>query len=190
MAETIKSKSRMKKTLKYAGIIFLSLFFLLLLAPFLFKKQIVSKIKSIANEQLTATLDFDNDISLSFIRNFPNASLGIKDLSIVGRETFPGDTLAASEYLRVVVDWKCLFGEEYHIRDVALDKPYVQLLVDSSGGVNWDIVKSDPSADATEVDVAFRAALQKYSNKVGKLIYTYSFMDLYIIIVCLYPFMT
>src|SRR5690625_1419395 len=85
MAETIKSKSRMKKTLKYAGIIFLSLFFLLLLAPFLFKKQIVSKIKSIANEQLTATLDFDNDISLSFIRNFPNASLGIKDLSIVGR---------------------------------------------------------------------------------------------------------
>lgn len=171
----------MKKTLKYTGIIFLSLFFLLLLAPFLFKNQIVGKIKSLANEQLTATLDFDNDISLSFIRNFPNASLGIKNLSVVGREEFPGDTLAASEELRVVVDLKSLFGEEYQIRDVFLRKPYVQLLVDSSGAVNWDIVKTDSSAESTE-EGGFRAALQKYSIQEGKVIYSDASMGFQMIV--------
>lgn len=162
----------MKKTLKITGITLLVFFILILAAPFLFKNQIVRKIKSAANEQLNATLDFDDDISLNFIRSFPNASLGIKNLSVVGQEVFEGDTLIASDRLRVVVDLMSIFrGDEYQIRDVYLENPFVQLLTDSTGLTNWDIMKSDTSAVVSEEGSSFRAALQKYEIRGGHLIY-------------------
>ena len=163
----------MKKLLKVLVIIVGILLLILLLTPLLFKKQIVSKIKAVANEQLNATLAFDNDISLGFFRHFPNASLGVDDLSVVGKGAFAGDTLAAADELQIVIDLRSLFGNgAYRIKNVLLDHPYIQLLVDSAGQANWDIMKTDSSADNEETTASsFQAALQQYAITDGRLVY-------------------
>ena len=161
----------MKKTIKTLVIIVCALFILLLLAPLLFKKQLVTQIKKAANQQLNATLNFDNDISLSFIRNFPNASLGVKDLSIVGKGEYNGDTLAYIKNLHLVIDLSSLIGgKAYRIKNVVLQQPYVQLLMDSAGTPNWDITLPD-TGETTSTPSSFKAALQKYSISDGHLIF-------------------
>lgn len=172
----------MKKILKYAAIIIGAIVVILLLAPFLFKDQIVSKIKQEANKQLNATINFDKDISLSFFRHFPNASLGVNDLSIVGKGIYEGDTLASIGELDIVIDLTSLFGDEgYQIRDVVLDDPYIQLLVDSSGKANWDIMKETGGNENTDTSASsFKVGLQKYSINDGRLIYSDSSMGFYL----------
>lgn len=172
----------MKKILKYFALVAGILIVILLLAPFLFKDQIVSKIKQEANKQLNATINFDKDISLSFFRHFPNASLGVSDLSIVGKSTFDGDTLASINRLDIVIDISSLFGgKTYQIKNVELDAPFIQLLVDSAGKANWDIMKeSDTAADEDTSSSSFKAALQKYAIHDGHLIYSDSSINFYL----------
>ena len=83
----------MKKFLKISGISLLVLLLLLIAAPFLFKGKIINLIKTEAKKNLNATLNFNDDISLSLIKNFPKLSIGINELSIIGKDTFKGDTL-------------------------------------------------------------------------------------------------
>jgi hypothetical protein len=164
---------RMKKILKYLAIIIGILIVILIVAPFLFKDQIVSKIKQEANKQLNAMINFDNNISLSFFRHFPNASLGVKDLTIIGKNRFDGDTLAAVDHLQIVIDLTSLFGNKtYQIRNVVLDRPYIQLLVDSAGNANWDIMKEDSTAAVTSETSSFKAALQQYAIHDGRLVFS------------------
>lgn len=170
----------MKKFIKYTLIVLCVLFVILLLAPLLFKKQLVTQIKKEANQQLNATLNFDNDLSLSFIRNFPNASLGVKDLSIVGKGEYQGDTLAHIKEIHLVIDLSSLFGgKTYQIRNVALQEPYIQLLVDSAGKANWDITLPD-TTQGVESPSSFKAALQKYSISDGRLIFSDTSANFYL----------
>jgi hypothetical protein len=65
----------MKKLLKYSAISLLVIFVLLLIAPFIFKKQLIQAAKNFVNEQLVADVNFNEDeTSVSFLRSFPNVS--------------------------------------------------------------------------------------------------------------------
>ncbi len=81
----------MKKFYKIIlGIIFF-LFLSLLIAPVLFQDKIISLVKKTANENLNAKIDF-SDVNLNFFSDFPNASIGIENISIINTEPFEGDT--------------------------------------------------------------------------------------------------
>ncbi len=171
----------MKKVIKYFAIVIGIIVVILLVAPFLFKDQIVSEIKQQANKQLNATVDFDKDISLGFFRHFPNASLGVKDLSIIGKEKYTGDTLAYIGELNIVIDLFSLFGGgTYQIRNVVLDDPFIQLLVDSTGKANWDIMKETEARAPADTASSFKAALQKYAIRNGRLIFSDSSTGFYL----------
>ncbi len=171
----------MKKLLKYFAIVLGIVIVILLVAPFLFKDQIVSKIKQEANNQLNAAVDFDKDISLGFFRHFPNASLGVNDLSIVGKNEYAGDTLAYIGELNIVIDLFSLFGGgTYQIRNVVLDDPYIQLLVDSAGKANWDIVKETEADTASTSASPFKVALQQYAIHNGRLVFSDSSTGFYL----------
>ena len=71
----------MKKVLKITGITLLSLTILLIAAPFIFQSQIKSIIKDFINENLNAQVEF-SDVSLSFIKSFPQAHVTVNDLII------------------------------------------------------------------------------------------------------------
>ena len=147
----------MKKILKITGISLLVLLALLLLLPFLFQDKIVDFVKKEANNNLNATLNFDK-LSLSFIRNFPKATISLHDLSVVGKGDFEGDTLISAEKISVTVNLASIFGDSgYEISKVLLDQPKVNAIVLQDGRANWDIMLADEEAPETLKDTASSA---------------------------------
>lgn len=164
----------LKKILKISGITLAVVFLALLAAPFLFKGKIVNAIKKAANSQLNATLDFDKDISLSLIRSFPKLSVGINKLSIVGKDSFNGDTLVYFPELRLSMDlMSAIKGEEINIRTVNLSRPRINIEYLPSGRANWDIMKPDTAKPAA-TDTSggkFKMALNSLVIEKGHITY-------------------
>ncbi|MDR0871897.1 MAG: AsmA family protein [Prevotellaceae bacterium] len=163
----------MKKFLKITGITVAVIFLILLVAPFLFQGKIIEVVKTETNKMLNAKVDF-SDLSLSFIRNFPNASVTIDDFTVVGVNEFEGDTLAAFDRLRVVVDIKSLFGDQIVVNRILLKKPKIYAKVLADGKANWDIMKPDTVAVETPEDTttsAFALQLKDLTIENGYLVY-------------------
>ncbi|NJX17235.1 AsmA family protein, partial [Tamlana crocina] len=86
----------MKKFLKIFGIILGVILLLLFLTPFIFEKQLKELVQDTINKNLNAQVAFA-DIDLSIFRNFPDATLGIENISVINNAPFEGDTLAISD---------------------------------------------------------------------------------------------
>ena len=86
---------------------------------------------------------------MNFFSDFPNASLGVKDVAIVGINDFSGDTLANVGELDVVINLASLFGDSYEINEVELNDATLSAKLLANGLANWDIVIS---SDSTEVE--------------------------------------
>ena len=163
----------MKKFLKISGISLLVILLLLIAAPFLFKGKIISLIKTEANKNLNATLNFDDDISLSLIKNFPKLSIGINQLSIIGKDTFKGDTLVYLPKFNATLNiMSVIKGEKIEINSIALEQPYINLMVLKNGQANYDIAKTDSTAKDEDTSASkFNLALSKLTITDGRLNY-------------------
>jgi len=84
----------LKKIIIFTSIILLILLCLVIFLPSFYKGKIAELVKQSANQNLNATLDFE-DISLSLIRHFPNLSVSVEHLTIINKPPFEGDTLAS-----------------------------------------------------------------------------------------------
>jgi hypothetical protein len=142
-----------KKIAKITGISLGAIIALLFILPFLFKGKIVSAVKVAANNNLNAKVSFNDDVSLSLIRNFPNLSLGLNDVKVVGVDSFAHDTLIDAKNLRVVLDlasiWK---GETIVVRKIAISDARAQIIFLKSGAANFDLAKPDTTAGAATQD--------------------------------------
>lgn len=125
-----------------------------LVAPMILKGRIGEIVKSEANKMLTATLDFE-ELNISLLKNFPNASVGLEGLTLVsGVEPFVGDTIVAAEEISVVVNLASLFGKEgFEIRRVLLDGPMIHGQKSPEGRVNWDVMKPAEAAEEPAEEV-------------------------------------
>ena len=145
----------LKKIGKITGICLGAIIALLFILPFLFKGKIVSAVKEAANNNLNAKVSFNDDISLSLLRNFPNLSLGIDNLKVMGVDSFAQDTLIDAKSIRLVLDltsvWK---GETVVIRKIAITDARAQVIFLKSGAANFDITKPDTSTVAAPQDTA------------------------------------
>ncbi|MGB4576268.1 MAG: AsmA family protein, partial [Paludibacter sp.] len=87
------------KTKKLFGIIstvFIVLFAILLALPYLLRDKIMQKAKTELNKMLNAKVDFEG-VDMSFIRNFPYASVKLENFYIAGIDEFEKDTLLSSD---------------------------------------------------------------------------------------------
>ncbi len=163
----------MKKALIISGTVILLVFAVLLSAPFLFKDKIEQAVLTQANNNLNATIGFKN-IRLSFIRNFPNASIVLQDFYIVGKAPFETDTLLFVKEASAVIDLRSLFADTgYDVKRVFLENPSVFAHVLKDGRVNWDISIPDTAvvADSTQTTSAFRLKLQQLTIENGSIKY-------------------
>jgi len=167
----------MKKALKIIGIVLVVLFLILLILPFAFKGKIVELIKQQANENLKAKVEF-SDVSLSLIRNFPNLSVGVENLSVIGVEEFEGDTLARINNFGLVVDvMSVIGGDEVVVKSIDLEKPYIMVKVMENGAANYDIAIAAEDTAATETtdpeaeSGAMNLSINGYSISDGTIIY-------------------
>lgn len=174
MASKNKKKSPLwKRILKWFGIFILFLLLLLISIPYLFKDQIIELIKSTANENLNATLDFE-EADLTFISTFPNLTLTIDKLSVEGKDEFAGLHLAQIDKTILKLDfWEALFGDQYQVDDVILENPTLYIKVLPNGKANYDIAISDTTqVEQPETESSpFKFALEHYQIKNGDITY-------------------
>lgn len=139
--------------------------------PFFMKDEIVAAVKKAANENLKAKVDF-SDVRLSLLRNFPDLTLAVEDLSVVGVQEFEGVPLFNSKELGITVDFWSAWNygtEPLNLRSVWLEQPDVNVLVLSDGRANYDIVL--PTEDTSTAATTFNIQLQKYAIRNGHLRY-------------------
>lgn len=122
---------------------------LLVALPVLFKSKIEALVKEKVNEELSATVDWSR-FSLSFFRGFPDLSINLHQVSVVGREVFAGDTLAGLERFELRVNPFSAFRKSIEVKSIILDRPLVNGIVMEDGTANWDIVSASDSEDLEE----------------------------------------
>lgn len=144
----------MKKFVKIAAIVVAVVLVVALVAPMVLRGKITQIVKREANAMLDARLDFEK-LDISLLRHFPNASLELKGLTVVGVGPFEGDTLVAARRISVVVNLMSLFGDEgFEVSKIILSAPALHAHKLSDGAVNWDIVKESQEVAAEETPAA------------------------------------
>lgn len=120
-----------------------------LLAPMALQGKIQEIVKREANNMLQAKLNFEK-LNISLLRHFPNASLELKGLTLVGVDRFEGDTIVSANRISVVVNPLSLLSESgFEVKKVLFHAPSVHGHKLADGAVNWDIMK--PSEEPEEV---------------------------------------
>ena len=124
-----------------------------LLAPMALQGKIEQIVKHEANNMLQAKLDFEK-LNISLLRHFPNASLELRGLTLVGVDRFEGDTIVSAKRISVVVNPLSLLGESgFEVKKVLLHAPSVHGHKLADGAVNWEIMKpSDEPAEVVETE--------------------------------------
>lgn len=166
----------MKTFIKTLVIILAVLIIAAFVLPFAFKGKIIELVKQEANNNLNATVDFSH-FNLSLFRSFPDFTLEIRDLTLVGVDEFQNDTLADISSFYVSIDFMSVIkGENYEVKSVSIDHPNLHIKILESGKANWDIVKYDdlpeePETVEVEESSSYRVTLNKISIVDAKIIY-------------------
>lgn len=144
----------LKKSLKILGYTLLTILLILFLIPVFFKGKLITIAKEQINEYILGETNFD-DISLSFFRNFPNASVVVDGLYMKGHDYYQKDTLISADKIVVVVNPFSFLGDEWKITKIQLNQPRVKALVNKDGLANWDIVKPSEETEVEETSEPF-----------------------------------
>ena len=143
-------------------------------APFLFK----DKLRSLADRQLAQRLRarvlYDPaGIDISLLRSFPELTVSLRELRIIGLDSFRRDTLAYLPALRMGLDvMSVVRGGQIDVKSIALDRPDIRLKKLKSGRTNWDIVVPDSTAAAKGQDAnQLKLAIRGWNISDGRLRY-------------------
>ena len=144
----------MKKLLKIIGITLLIIIVLLIAIPLAFQGQIKDIIKKSINENLNAKVEF-NDVSLSLLKSFPQAHIGINDLSITNFEPFEDEKFANIKSIAFTMSISELFKdtkkEPLIIKSIYVTEALITLKTDKFGNNNYDITKEDKKNNSTPI---------------------------------------
>src|SRR5947209_3364541 len=111
--------------------------------PLLFRDRIAARLKTEANAAVNAQIGW-RSVGVGVFRNFPNVTVSLDGLSVVGAKPFVGDTLLAMREARLVLDVASVVrylgsGAPIVVREITLGAPKVHLRVLPDGTRNWDI---------------------------------------------------
>ena len=161
----------MKKVLTIIGAVLIVIIIAMISIPFLFKDKIKTAVLNAANEQLNAKVDI-KDFGLNLFSNFPNATLSLEDATIIGIGDFEKDTLIQAKSGSVTIDLMSLFGSNYNISKIDLDRASVYAKILADGRANYDIMKEDSTAATqTENSTPFNLNLKKIALSDCNIIY-------------------
>lgn len=156
----------------------LAFFVLVVLAvvatPFLFK----DKLRALADKQIAqrvrARVQYNPaNIDVSLLHSFPDLTLTIKDLRVIGLDSFRRDTLAALPSLRVGLNvLSVVRGGPIDINSIELERPNLSLRRLKSGLANWDVLISDSAAAAKgQAPSQLKLAIKGWQLTDGRLRY-------------------
>lgn len=130
-----------KKLIQISAGSFLLLIVAILLIPILFKGKIVAKVKQMANESLTAKLDF-REAEVTLFKKFPQLEVSLKELVITNTGTFEGKELLHVGSLSTTVSLSSIWKSNgIEVSEIVLNHPQLHFEVDPTGKANWEILK-------------------------------------------------
>ena len=163
-----------KKIVKVIAIVLILVLGILIAAPFFLEAKIGDIIKNSVNNNVNATLDFE-DANLSLISSFPNAELNLKNVTLINHAPFKGDTLFAGEDLSLKMGLGELFKAEddpIAIKNLMISGAKIHIVVNENEDANYEIAKDDgTSGTTTGVSQNFSFDLQSYAISKSKVIY-------------------
>lgn len=164
----------MKKAFKIIGIVLGILIVLLLVSPFIFKGSLEKMLKRTINENLNATVAWDN-LDLSLFSSFPDAALQLNNFSIINKAPFEGDTLASGKRLKLEMGIMQLFkSKDLKIDAVKIDEAFINIKIDSLGNANYDVALKDDAPikpDESDSEEGFKFELKNYEIKDSRINY-------------------
>lgn len=175
----------MKKALKILGIVLGLIIVFLVAAPFLFKGTLEKIVKRTINENINATVAWE-DLDLSLLRSFPDAALTINNFSIITNAPFQGDTLASGKTIKLNMGITQLFNksdEPIQVNSLFLNEALVNIKLDSLGNANYDIAIENESTTASEVPTdnpGFTFGLQNYEIENSRIYYSDAVSETYL----------
>ncbi len=176
----------MKKVYKILIGFVLVIFILLVSIPLLFQDKILGLVKETVNNNVNAKVDF-SDGNLSLLRNFPNASVTLSNVSVINHKPFDGDTLLYAKDVVLKLKLTELFkasSDQLNIKSFTIDNALVNVMVNEKGKANYDIAKpstevtvneeaseeSEPSTFGLSIDgYSISNTTIKYNDKKGKM---------------------
>lgn len=165
----------MKKLLIVLSSIIALFVLTIILVPVLFKDRIVSAVQTEIDKSINAKVNFDpSKIDISLLSNFPNLSLGVRDFSITGNDTFEGDTLFATKDFSVEMDIVAIIrGEPLNIKGIMLDQPLINIIVLEDGSANYDITypSEEEEEEQTSSEEEVKLGIDHWEIKNGRINY-------------------
>ena len=148
---------------------------LLIALPILFKSKIEEAVKARVNQEVHATVNWSK-FTISLLRGFPDLSINLHQVSVVGKAQFEGDTLAALTRFELRVNPFSALRKDVQVKTILVDRPLVNGKVLEDGSINWDITKDltaeqpEPSS-AEDSGTSMSIALQKFLIREGRFYY-------------------
>jgi len=142
----------MKLLFKIIGIFLLLLLIGIVASPFFLEKNIDKIVRKTLAEQVNAEVDFSK-INLSLIKKFPNATISIKDLTIINRAPFEKDTLLNAKKIMGAISFSQLFKgfkNGVAIDKILINEADINILVNENGKANYDISKPSTTESVAE----------------------------------------
>jgi hypothetical protein len=139
---------------KYLIILLSVLFIILLTAPVLFQKKVSGIILGALNRNLETKIEVGS-MRLSFIRNFPKASVIMKNVVVHSSTDFNAadfgnsgtDTLLFAKSVFVIIRPGDIFTGKYRIGTVTARTGFLRFLADHSGDVNYNVTSGNKDSD-------------------------------------------
>ncbi|RPD96462.1 AsmA family protein [Aureibaculum marinum] len=165
----------MKKVVKILGIVIVLIITAIFIIPIVFEGKIIEMVKTTANNNLKATLDFE-DADLSIWSSFPSAEVSLHKISLINKAPFEGDTLFYADQIDLKLPLGQLFkgGSDISITSFAIDKANLAIKIDENGNANYDIAKESDADIAEETELEsepLQLNLDNYSITNSKISY-------------------
>jgi hypothetical protein len=172
-------KKIIRRTLLILGIPIL-LIAILVLTAWLYRDQLAERVLDEINQKIEADVSFSS-YQLSPFRHFPDMTLSVNDLSLVGRDAFVEDTLFSVGKLGVEVDLWSLFRPPFIVESVELDRAKVLAKVLKDGRVNWNIFPEEGESEQLESENSESLSFEVKSIQVeeSKVIYSDDESEIY-----------
>lgn len=148
--------SEMKKALIIFASIFVIILGILITLPFFFKDDIKAAIDKELAASVNADVTFELDnFSVSLFPNFPNLTVGIKELAVIGKDEFEGKVLFSTQNFELELNLKkILIDDEMSVESIVLDHPVIGIKVLADGRANYDIaIATEETEEPLEEEV-------------------------------------
>ncbi len=170
----------MKKALKIVLSSLIVIIVTLAVVPYFFKKDIEKFIKNEINQNLNASLDYDQ-LDLSFFRDFPNLNVMVSNFRIDGKGDFKDVRLAHIDQFKMSLDAKrLLFKKDIEIKKIGLEGADFKIKVLKNGKANYDIVKTDTTHATKEEASSYAVKLKNYAIAHANLDYDDESMNMHL----------